>query len=264
MDEEMNQRTNPVLIYQSAIGSQKPFTIRTPATPCPFCDHTQLPPIQAQDGDILLVPNKYPILKDTDPYVLIETSECESELSQYSDDRLLRVFQMAFSLWRQMLANPRYRSVLFMKNHGPFSGGSLRHPHMQLIGLYHVDALTHIHREDFLGPVMEQSPGVTLTVSDHPRVGFFELNAILTNEEAFPQFCFLIRKAVCFILHSFHHGSIDSYNLFFYQIDGVTYCKIMPRTATTPIYIGYGIGQVSDDLHSIIQDFSQWGISSKR
>ena len=253
----------PFIVFLSDIGSQKPSTIRANGSSpdCPFCDYTQLPPILRQDGDILLVPNKYPILKDSEPYVLIETGECDSELSLYTEDRLNRVFRMAFDLWHEMLENPAYRSVLFMKNHGPFSGGSLRHPHMQLIGLRTVDAMYDIRREDFLGPLIYQEPGIELTLSDRPRVGFSEFNVILSDDNAFSGFCRLIQKTVRYVLRYFHGGNFDSYNLFFYRLDGLTYCKVMPRTATTPIYIGYGIGQVSDDPTSIVADFLQRDLS---
>ena len=259
MTDSPGMAERPLLVYQSSIGDQKPITLRTQghASACPFCDHSQLPAILRQDGDILLVPNKYPVLQGSDPYVLIETSLCDTELSLYADEHLLRVFQMAFDLWRDMLANPAYRSVLFMKNHGPFSGGSLRHPHMQLIGLYHVDAQVHISKADFLGPVIQKEPGVELTISDRPRVGYAEFNVILKDEDAFPAFCRLIQKTVRYVLQHYHEGHVDSYNLFFYALDGLTYCKVMPRLATTPIYIGYTISQVTDNLSSIVEDFRQ-------
>jgi len=249
----------PQLTYQSAIGSGKPFTIRAQENPapCPFCDHSQLPPVIRQDGDVLLVPNKYPILKGSDPFVLIETGECESELSLYPEERLLRVMGMGFALWREMTSSGSYRSVLFLKNHGPFSGGSIRHPHMQILGFKDVDCYTHVRRASFFGPVIHQAPGVELNVSDHPRVGFVEFNVILSEEDAFNSFCTLIQKAVQYILGYFHNGGVDSYNLFFYPCDGMTCCKIMPRTATTPIFVGYSIPQVTDGLAGVVEDFQE-------
>ena len=256
---EQDQTGYPQLTYLSAIGRDKPFTMRAneaPA-PCPFCDLSQLPPVIRQDGDILLVPNKYPILQGSDPFVLIETRECDSELSLYSEDKLIRVFRMGFDVWREMISSGSYRSVLFLKNHGPMSGGSLRHPHMQIIGFKDADCYAHICRESFYGPVIHQAPGVELNVSNRPRVGFTEFNVILTRENAFDYFCLLIQKAVLYTLRYFHHGGVDSYNLFFYSIEGATVCKVMPRSATTPIFIGYSIPQVADDLDWVVEDFRQ-------
>ncbi|MCL2165934.1 MAG: DUF4931 domain-containing protein [Clostridiales bacterium] len=247
------------LVFQSAIARQKPFTIRDGDTSaCPFCDHSLLPPIKKRDGDILLVPNKYPILKSSDPYVLIETADCDSELSLYSENRLYRVFRMGFDFWKEMTSSGAYRSVMFMKNHGPLSGGSLRHPHMQLIGLYNVDCQAHIRREYFFGPVICRAPGLELNLSDHPRVGFAEFNLVLTEDGAFEPFCRLLQETVQYVLRQFHQGGVDSYNLFFYQLEGVTFCKVMPRVVTTPIFIGYSVPQVTDSPEAVVEDMQRY------
>lgn len=242
------------LIFQTSIGSQKPHTLRSGDSPCPFCDRSQLPAILKEDGDILLVPNKYPILKGSAPFVLIETSECDSELSQYDEDRLLRVFRMAFETWDEMSADPAYRSVLFLKNHGPLSGGSLRHPHMQLIGLPTVDYRRNIQHQDFTGPLIHSLPGAELNLSDHPRIGFAEFNVILKSPGGWKDMCRLIQTAVRYVLTYHHGGKVTSYNLFFYRLDAMTYCKVIPRFVTTPLYIGYSIPQVSDNLRAIVED----------
>jgi len=254
----MNDRPDsPRIIFQSAVGRQKPNTLRDEEYPdaCPFCDLSQLPPIIRRDGDIILVSNKYPILKGSDPYVLIETADCDSELSLYPAERLTRVFRMAFDFWRGMLSSGSYRSVLFMKNHGPFSGGSLRHPHSQLIGLYDIDCETHLRPESFYGPVIHQEAGAQLNISDHPRVGFVEFNVLLTDDRAFDSFCAMIQKTVRFILREYQSGRINSYNLFFHSFENFTACTIMPRNATTPIFLGYSIPQVADNLDEIADTF---------
>ena len=246
----------PQLVFQSSIGRQKPNTVRPdePADLCPFCDRSLLPPIIKEDGDILLVPNKYPILQNSDPFVIIETAECESELSLYDEGRLLRVFRMAFDAWRGMLNDKRYRSVMFLKNHGPLSGGSLRHPHMQLIGLHDVDFRLLLNDRIFYGPVIHAVSGAQLNISDSPRIGFVEFNAILTDQQSFDAFCLMIQKAVQYILRDFHNGQIASYNLFFYDMSGAVFCKVMPRYATTPVFMGYGIPQVVDNLDVIAEE----------
>lgn len=252
------------MVFQTDIGRQKPFTVREEddASACPFCDRSMLPPILRQDGDILLVRNKYPILQNTDPFVLIETAECESELSLYSEEHLIRVFQMAFDVWREMMESNRYRSVLFLKNHGPLSGGSLRHPHMQLIGLYDLDYHEGFRADAFYGPVIRRVRGAELNLSDRPRIGFSEFNAILTDQNAFGEYCVMIQKAVQFVLRRHHGGQIGSYNLFFYTLDDVIYCKIMPRYATTPVFMGYNIPQVVDDLDAIVSEIQEYCYSS--
>ena len=252
------------LVFQTAISSQKPQTLRSADAPCPFCDRSQLPAILKEDGDILLVPNKYPILKGSTPLVLIETSQCDSELSLYDEDRLLRVFRMAFAAWEELSRDPAYRSVLFLKNHGPLSGGSLRHPHMQLIGLPTVDYRRNIRHQFFYGPIIYQEPGVELNISDHPRIGFAEFNVVLKASAAWETMCRLIQKAVQYVLTYHHNGKVTSYNLFFYQLDGLTYCKIIPRFITTPLFIGFSIPQVSDNLQAIVEDFQTHYFAGQR
>jgi ATP adenylyltransferase/5',5'''-P-1,P-4-tetraphosphate phosphorylase II len=254
---DQGRQSTGQLVFQSAIGRQKPHTLREHQsnTSCPFCDHSQLPPVIKKDGDILLVPNKYPILRDSQPFVLIETADCESELSLYPEERLLKVMRMGYDAWLEMSEDKQFRSVMFLKNHGPFSGGSLRHPHMQIIGLYNIDYSDNIRLANFYGPVVHRIPGAELNISDQPRVGFAEFNVVLTDEQAFPAFCNLVQKAVQFTLWHHHGGRIDSYNLFFYRLEGVTCCKVMPRYATTPVFMGYSIPQVVDNLDEIAEDF---------
>ena len=254
---ERGEPTIRQLVFQTGVSRHKPFTINAQDSACPFCDRSQLPPLIKEDGDILLVPNKYPILKNTTPLVLIETADCQSELSLYPRERLLRVFRMGFESWREMLADSRFRSVLFLKNHGPLSGGSLRHPHMQLIGLWDVDYQPNISLRDFSGPIIHEETGVRLTLSGEPRIGYTEFNLILADSGAFDAFCILVQKTVQYLLWRFHDGRTTSYNLFFYALGGAVYCKVMPRYATTPVFIGYAIPQVTDNLEAVAEDFRQ-------
>ncbi|MDR1193752.1 MAG: DUF4931 domain-containing protein [Peptococcaceae bacterium] len=251
-----NQALETQLIFQTAIGNQKPHTMRGISdSACPFCDRNLLPPIIKEDGDILLIPNKYPILRGSSPLVLIETKDCDSELSLYPEDRLLRVFRMALDTWEEMMADPQYASVLFLKNHGPFSGGSLRHPHMQIIGLADVDYRLNVREENFLGPVIYRDDAVELNISARPLVGFTEFNGILRDKKGLRDFCLLIQQAVRFVLRYLQGGRFNSYNLFFYRLAGVSYCKIVPRGVTTPLFIGYSIPQVGDNLPALVKDF---------
>jgi len=226
-----------------------------PPDACPFCDISQLPSIVRQDGDIIIAPNKYPIHKDSDPFVLIETADCDSDLSLYDRDRLLRVFRLAFDFWDEMAASGKYRSIMFLKNHGPLSGGSLRHPHSQIIGLYQVDCDAFFRIENYEGLTICSQPGVIVNISDYPKVGFVEFNILLTDEKAFPIFCEYIQKAVQYVMHGLFKGSFSSYNLFFHRYNNTRICKVLPRGIATPIYMGYSLPQTSDDLIDIADDF---------
>ena len=76
--------------------------------------------------------NKYPVLQDTWPTVIIETEGDQGELSTLSVDDATRIIQFGLDKWHETIATKEYKSVLFFKNHGPMSGGSIRHPHSQI------------------------------------------------------------------------------------------------------------------------------------
>ncbi len=63
------------LYFNSDIGSHKPENIIHTEVECPFCDRDRLEGIIAQQGQILLIKNKYPVLQDAFQTVLIETTD---------------------------------------------------------------------------------------------------------------------------------------------------------------------------------------------
>ena len=154
----------------------------------------------------------------------------------------------------------RYEAVLFFKNYGPLSGGTLRHPHMQLVGLPHVRKELLCRPEEFEGPVICERDGVTLNVSDVPRIGFWEFNILpkkLTSA-AIDTTADFIQIIVDFLTH--HFGSqTQSYNIFFYDLGGRIAVKLLPRFATPPIFVGYGIhfrpSSLDEAIHAIRQRY---------
>ncbi|MBM7704754.1 DUF4931 domain-containing protein [Metabacillus iocasae] len=242
---------NSHLIFNSSIGSKKPETIINRQNPCPFCDVQSLTNILDQDGSIIWLENKYPVLQDTYQTVIIETNECSSELSLYEEDHLYKLLSFGIRHWFEVINSGDYQSVIFYKNHGPMSGGSLRHPHMQIIGLKHIDYHEAVNRTMFEGVTIEEKNGVLFNLSSEPRVGFFEFNIMMDNpEEQLREFAHYIQVSAHYVLNHFHR-SCTSYNLFFYYFEGKIIAKILPRFATSPLFIGYGIPQVSNKIDVI-------------
>ena len=62
------------------VGRQKPESIINASAKCPFCDRDKLTNIIDADGDLLLIKNKYPVLKNTFQTVLFATTDCHSEV----------------------------------------------------------------------------------------------------------------------------------------------------------------------------------------
>ena len=239
------------LIFDSSIGSQKPNSLIHSNTSCPFCERDALTDIFDTDDSIIWLKNKYPTLENTFQTVIIETDECQSELSEYSKEHLYKVISFGLKHWKEMINSNKYKSVLFFKNHGPLSGGSLRHPHMQIVGLDHINYLETLHDDHFLGVPIEIQDGVEFNISKYPRMGFYEFNVIMEDERGLKTFAEEIQIAAHYILNHFNRNC-NSYNLFFYEYAGKTAVKIMPRFPTSPLYVGYSIPQVSNHTEYVI------------
>ncbi|WP_371364680.1 DUF4931 domain-containing protein [Sporomusa rhizae] len=244
------------LVFDTKIGGAKPMTVVDSGHKCPFCCREELEGIIAQDGPILLLANKYPVLQDTFQTVLIETDDCTAELSLYPKDHLHRVIRFGVENWLGMIDSGEFASVLFFKNHGPSSGGSIRHPHMQIVGLRHLDYTANIPPASLEGMVISSDGGVELTIADKPLVGFVELNLKLADLAHLDRLADYLQICAHYFLHHFHRHC-NSYNIFFYHIGGQITAKVMPRFVTSPVYIGYAIPQVSTRIPDVAADLKR-------
>lgn len=241
------------LIFDSAIGSFKPENIVNTEVQCPFCCREMLKDVIAEDGPIIFLKNKYPVLRDTFQTIIIETDQCNSELSLYPKDHLHKLFQFSMEKWQDMIRSREFASVLFFKNHGPCSGGTIRHPHMQIVGLRNIDYTPRIAAESLEGTIIHQSNGVELNLAKEPKIGFCEFNVRLKNLTCVNKMADYIQIMVHYLLNHFHKRC-NSYNIFFYQLEGQISAKIMPRLVTSPVFIGYSIPQVSSRSEEVIKE----------
>ncbi|MDR6121741.1 ATP adenylyltransferase/5',5'''-P-1,P-4-tetraphosphate phosphorylase II [Bacillus sp. SLBN-46] len=235
------------LHFNTSIGVKKPENIRNKQQACPFCERDQLTDLIAVDGPIILLKNKYPVLENAYQTVLIETDDCHAELSTYSKDHLHRLIKFGIKHWLEMEETGCYRSVIFFKNHGPLSGGTLAHPHMQIVGLNDIDYKEKVTHEMFEGLVIAEGEGTRFTLSTKPRVGFYEFNIEMNDSSYQELFSEYLQIAVHYILNHFPFKA-TSYNVFFHHIDDKIYAKVVSRFVTTPLYIGYGLPQVPSNL----------------
>ncbi|WP_303105246.1 DUF4931 domain-containing protein [uncultured Mitsuokella sp.] len=244
--------------FDMSIGRQKPETIRHQENACPFCDRSQLTDILATEGDMIFLRNKYNVIEGADQFVLIEGSACHSDIPDYTKEHMHALIRFGLSMWQDLLTSGRYEAVLFFKNYGPFSGGTIRHPHMQLIGLPHVKRELLCQPEEFEGPAIARRHGVTLNVSTVPRIGFWEFNIVPESltDEAIATLADFIQLTVDYLMHRFA-AQTRSYNIFFYENDGRIAVKILPRFATPPIYVGYGIHFRPSSLTSVIDEMQK-------
>lgn len=244
---------NTHLHFNTAIGVKKPESIRNKQQACPFCERDLLTDLISVDGPIILLKNKYPVLENAYQTVLIETDDCHADLSTYSKEHLHRLIRFGLRHWQDMENTGRYRSVLFFKNHGPLSGGTIAHPHMQIVGLHEIDYKDKSSHEMFEGIIIANSGDVQFSLSTKPRVGFYEFNVVMQDSGYWESFSEYIQVAVHYILNHFPFKA-TSYNVFFHHIDDKIYAKIVSRFVTTPLYIGYGIPQVPSNLEWMAEE----------
>lgn len=241
------------LIFDSNIGQKKPENIINTSATCPFCCREELTDILASDGPILLIKNKYPVLVDAVQTVIIETYECNSDLSLYTKEHLYKVIGFGVKKWQEMIQSGEFSSVLFYKNYGPYSGGTIRHPHMQIVGLKDIDYTNNIDSESLQGFIIHKKDGVELNLAREPKNGFFEFNVRLGSLKYLNQMADYIQITIHYLLNHFHRNC-KSYNLFFYQLNNQIFAKVVPRFVTSPLLIGYAIPQVSNRAMEVVKE----------
>lgn len=235
------------------IGQAKPESIINTGAKCPFCDRAGLTGIIDQSQELLLIENKYHVLQDSYQTVLIETTRCDSDISEYSKEHLYRLMRFGTRHWLSMIESGKFEAVLFFKNHGPLSGGTIRHPHMQIVGLKSANYHVMYDPKEFTGLPIDRKDGVEFNISTYPRIGFSEFNIVTDDNTKLEQMADYLQAGIRYLLSHFNHRC-RSYNLFFYYVDGLIRVKIMPRFATSPLYIGYNIHLVPNNLEQIAQD----------
>ncbi|WP_251898628.1 DUF4931 domain-containing protein [Lactiplantibacillus paraplantarum] len=230
------------LIFDTAIAKDKPENIRHPHKACPFCDPQQLTDILAQDADRIWLMNKFPTLQATWQTIIIESAAHDGDISLYSPAQNRAVFAFALKHWQATMASDRFESVLLYKNFGPHSGGSLRHPHMQIVGLTDIDGYTNVRPANLTGYPVITDGQIQITVSDQPIMGFVEIN-VTAPLTAVSQLADAVQQVVQYTLNTYFHGWCDSYNLFFYPQGSQIVAKVVPLFNVSPYYIGYRLSQ---------------------
>ncbi len=231
------------IYFKRNINAKKPSTITNKTTVCPFCDKSQLADIVDVQESMTLVKNKFNTLVDADMYVLIESDTCNANYHTYSIEKIESLLEFSINKWRQFKATNKYKSVAMFKNKGRLSGGSIAHPHMQIIGFEDVDCNAQISKRNLLGVDVEIENFASFNLSTYPLVSFIEYNINLDQELS------SVSKTVKLLINYIedtYKGEEASYNLFFYTLEDVNFLKIMPRYPTSPITLGFGISQIYD------------------
>lgn len=242
--------------FNTDVGKTKPENMRNPQNACPFCDVENLTDIIDTDGDIIFLKNKYNVIESADQFVLIEGSECQIDMPHYSREKMRRVIKMGIKHWKKLLESGKYEEVLFFKNFGPMSGGTIRHPHMQLVGFPKLKSELLFDVEELEGVLIAEENGVELNISNCPRVGFGELNVIFNLGGNLDTLADFLQIGVHYLMN-FFRKNLSSYNIFFYRHDEKIFAKMMPRFATSPYFVGYNIHFLPRNIYRIAEEVKE-------
>lgn len=245
-------KVNPHLSFLSDIGREK-FIYQGSEYLCPFCHREKLSEILDEDDSILLVKNKFPTLANTFQAVLIETNDCAANMSTYDITHMRKLITFGINHWLTMEKSGDYKSVVFYKNHGPLSGGSINHSHMQIVGLKDIDYKLNITDDIFDGIEIYKEENCLLNISTKPNACLTEFN-IITPPRNDNFMADNIQNIVKYILN---YIKCSSFNLFFYQWKTSIICKIVPRYVTSPFLVGFSIPQTSNRLNTIAEEIQR-------
>ena len=143
------------------------------------------------------------------------------------------------------------------------SGGTIRHPHMQLVGFPKLNSELLFDERELRGVVIAEKNHVELNVSNCPRVGFGELNVVVEEGGSHETLADFLQIGVHYLTHYFRKN-LNSYNIFFYHRAGKIFAKIMPRFATSPYFVGYNIHFLPRNVPQIAQEVYQIYFSDER
>lgn len=235
------------IVFNIDMNRHKPETIRHKNAPCPFCERSKLKNILDTQGNIIWLMNKYPVLEDTWQTVIIESDNCQGEFSSMPTSEVAEILEFSITRWQRVISGNNFKSVALYKNFGPNSGGSIRHPHSQIIGFEKTNYCNCITPEYFEGSIIAEYENMQFTLSKTPFIGFLEYNCILEQPFDFHNLAEGIQLILQFLFSAF--SSLNSYNIYFYNLkDNRIYVKIIPRFITSPLFLGYGITQIVPDL----------------
>lgn len=232
------------LIFNPKVAIEKP----TNNSNCPFCDVKNLTGIIEKTNDFIWLENKYRTIEDSYQTLIIESNEHLGDISTYSYEYNRKLINYAITRLFNFRDNHRFRSVTMFRNFGKLSGGSLRHPHIQIVGFNKLDINNNISKKNFEGLAVrhDDSFNTEINISLSPVMGYTEFNVCSYGIDDFNLFADYIKDIVNYIVSYYYGGKCNSYNLFFYTLESGIVCKIVPRFIVSPYYVGYKQSQLNN------------------
>lgn len=243
-----------VLNVKKAVN--KPNTIQNNNNHCPFCSFDNLKNehgVLGEKDNMLWIKNKYPVLEGAEQTLIIETNTCEGNLGNYQEEVAKDLFRFAFENRDKMLQTNKFKEVVFLKNSGARSDGSVHHAHMQLVGLKEVEISKAAITDSLSGEVAFENEHTKVLLADNPTGEKYEFAVIWDRKSEEMDYVKRVQQIVRY-LSVFKNGKFQDYNFYFHEDENVKVLKIIPRGYVSIYLLGFGVKQVPNDLKEIAEE----------
>lgn len=85
------------------IGKSKPENIVHREVACPFCDVKSLKNIIEIKNDMILLENKYQVLQEAYQLLIIEGSECNADIPDYTLEHMQELMHFSINHWLNII-----------------------------------------------------------------------------------------------------------------------------------------------------------------
>lgn len=97
------------------IGRTKPENIVHRDAACPFCDVASLTNIIDVQDDMILLENKYQVLQDAYQLLIIEGSQCDADIPDYSLEHMCALMRFSLKHWLKVIDSKNTRRCCSLK-----------------------------------------------------------------------------------------------------------------------------------------------------
>lgn len=97
------------------IGKSKPENIVHREVACPFCDVKSLKNIIEIKNDMILLENKYQVLQEAYQLLIIEGSECNADIPDYTLEHMQELMHFSINHWLNIINSKNIKQCFSSK-----------------------------------------------------------------------------------------------------------------------------------------------------
>ena len=231
---------------------RKNYELRTEPV-CPFCDVKGREAYEDFGEGIIFVKNKYNVLEYTKNYLLIEGDGCDVGLHERSDEHLLKVLNVAIDKKNELLFNNEFEEVVIFKQFGIYSSSSVKHGHVQIVGLDKKKTSDDYLLNSLNGIVLYDNENFKVILSENPIGETMEINIEYNqlNLEVIEKLKLVLNYTVN---NSYGVYKGGNYSLSLHIINGIKFIKLVERKITSTFKSNFGLSIINSPKCGIVDE----------